>query len=207
MADSVSPRSASRSLKPRRGWLITIAILLVVAAIALLLLGRFLSFGPASGFFGQPFHDALGQFSTTVPDGWKVTGGTGGQHPVLNGVPIANEEYAFQDQQKGNTGAAIFVSVLLESNPSCREVPGQSIAPPYGVRAVVLSGSEPHNGMYISFETKYALFSIWVSVPTASGFEMMGMHIAQPTPTVTDPTTAQNQAQSIISSLQVTGSC
>ena len=96
MSHPVSPESA-----PRTNHRITIVVLLVVVALAVVLIGNTLGIVGVLG--RQPFHDTLGLFSTTVPDGWKVT-----KAPNTYG----DENYLFQDEQKGNTSAYVRIEVV-----------------------------------------------------------------------------------------------
>jgi hypothetical protein len=77
---------------------------------------------------GHPWHDALGLFSVTVTDDWKVTGGTGG----------AGESYMFHEvnQQQDWGIDTLFADAYVSIEVSYANVPADPCPPGPGYGAI-----------------------------------------------------------------------
>ena len=209
MASAVSPTSAPRTRR-RSAFITRLVVALVVTAIGVVLLSRYLDFPPI-GAQGRPFHDALGLFSATAPDGWTVTVGPNASDVHYNGLPVTDEGYTFLDQQKGDMSASVSIEVEAMNTPALRAAMCHQVRFP--IRFIdglpAFAGPTPmegNTGTSYDFYSANAFFQILVVVPTAPAYYSYGggTPVVIPTPTVTDPGPANTQAQSIINSISVT---
>jgi hypothetical protein len=197
--------------RTRRRRFAELAIALVVAAIAVLLVSRLIDYPPI-GFQGRTFHDALGLFSATVPDGWKVTGGTNdGIEGERDGVPLTTEAYSFVDQHKGDSSAGVGILVTALTTPQLRAMMCQPVhypivrfidGIPVGQGLGSMEGGDP--GPNYEFDSGNADFQISVSLPTAPLFTYFeGTAFPEAIPTVTDPGSANSGVQDVLNSISV----
>jgi hypothetical protein len=199
--------------RTRRRRFAELAIALVVAAVALLVVSRFLDFPPAY-VQGRPFHDALGLFSATIPDGWTVTGGAIPMNTEgpCGGQSFPSEDYTFHDQQKGDLDATVEIGVAYMNTPELRAQMCHQIQFPKRFIDGLPASSDDLNSNagytlppYYAFYSGNAAFGVVLDIPTTpTVYNVAGTTGVLPTPTVTDPGPASSQADALINSISVT---
>jgi hypothetical protein len=141
----------------RRGIIfVTLAVFLVVVTVAVLV-DRAVTPAPE-----HPWHDALGFFSLTLPDGWKVIDST---------VNPASESYTFIDTNQPDdtlTENRLKIDVKGDEVPAapCPSGPGYGMIPATvdGWTTYTSQSNDPRERWSFTFDSADAFFSVGVYV-------------------------------------------
>ena len=160
MATPASPTPQPH--RRRRGTIVAaLAVFLVVAAVAAVLVDRAVT--PA---LGHPWHDALGFFSVTVPDGWKMTEGGISDAPGYQDA----EFYWFRDTNQGDTFTENFVEIEVKGDnvpaAPCPLGPGYGMIPATvdGWTTYTAQSNDPRESWNFTFDSADASFTVSVYV-------------------------------------------